>query len=349
MCPGAGSQMESHTHTLPSLSPIHSPTNLSKALSLSPSLPQPSATAPASLPHSPPSPPQSSPSHLLQSPGGLKSHCLSPSTPSDQDDLTCLNWLHQRNILPLSKMPPLPQFESPPISNLSSSPAKPPYSFSSLIFMAIEDSPDKRLPVRGIYEWIVNNFPYYRTAPSGWRNSVRHNLSLSKSFRRMQRDKSQSIGKGSLWCVCPEYRSGLLEVLKKTHYCHSNNSSLLNNPVLLEAADDGRSAICDTMAISDLDSNNPTLSSNAPCSLIPEHEELVAIQSVELTEEAESEKDPLADSGYIEFHYYQCEQYQYLVLPGNSDLDLETVEILQLDAEAQEAAGSLLDLAGGNH
>lgn len=101
--------------------------------------------------------------------------------------------------------------------------------------------------------------------------------------------------------------------------------------------------------ISDLDLNNPTLSSSTPCSLISEHEELVAIQSVEFTEEAESEKDPLTDSGYIEFHYYQCENYQYLLLPGNTDLDLETVEILQLDTEAQEAAGSLLDLAGGNH
>lgn len=191
MCLGAGSQMENHAHTLPCLSPIHSPTIPCKALSISLSLPQPSATVPASLPLSPPSLPQSSPSHLLQSSGELKPHCLSPLSSSDQDDLTCLNWLHQRNLLPLSKMPPLPQFESSPISNLPSSPAKPPYSFSSLIFMAIEDSPDKRLPVRGIYEWIVNNFPYYRTAPSGWRNSVRHNLSLSKSFHRMQRDKGQ--------------------------------------------------------------------------------------------------------------------------------------------------------------
>ncbi|XP_046705727.1 forkhead box protein N2 isoform X2 [Silurus meridionalis] len=347
MCPGTGSQMENHTHSLPSLSPIHSPNNPSKALS--PSLPQPSATAPASLSLSSPSLPLFSPFHSLQTSGGLNSHCLSPSTPSDQDDLTCLNWLQQKNILPLSKMLSFSQFDAPPISSLPSSLTKPPYSFSSLIFMAIEDSPDKKLPVRGIYEWIVSNFPYYKTAPSGWRNSVRHNLSLSKSFRRIQRDKSQSIGKGSLWCVCTEYRPALLEVLKKIHYCHSNNSSLLNNPVLLEAADHGQNAMCDSLAISDLDSNNPTLSSSSPCSLIPEHEELVAIQSVDLTEETESEKDPLADSGYIEFHYYQCEQYQYLVLPGNSDLDLETVEILQLDAEAQEAAGSLLDLAGGNH
>ncbi|XP_036424596.1 forkhead box protein N2 [Colossoma macropomum] len=348
--------MENDTHTLPSLSPIHSPTNPSKTLSLSPSLPQPSATildstlsSPAPSPFHPLSP--------LRSSGGLNSHCLSPTTPSDQDDLTCLNWLHQRNLLalqPLPKMPTLPQLESLnplPTPNLPSSPTKPPYSFSSLIFMAIEDSPDKRLPVKGIYEWIVNNFPYYKTAPSGWRNSVRHNLSLSKSFRRIHRDKSQSVGKGSLWCVCPEYRPALLEVLKKTHYCHSNSSSLLNNRTLLEAAAYGQTAVGDTAEISDLDSNNPPLSSNPPCSLIPDHEELVAIESVELSEEAceESEKDPLSDSGYIEFHYYQYQQYQYLVLPGDTELDLETVEILQLDAEAQEAAGSLLDLAGGSH
>ena len=73
------------------------------------------------------------------------------------------------------------------------------------------------------------------------------------------------------------------------------------------------------------------------------------MEAMEYEEEVgeEMEKDPLSDSGYIEFHYYQYHQYQYLVLPGDTELDLETVEILQLDAEAQEAAGSLLDLAGG--
>lgn len=62
---------------------------------------------------------------------------------------------------------------------------------------------------------------------------------------------------------------------------------------------------------------------------------------------AELEKDPLSDSGYIELHYY--ESHQCLVLPGDTELDLEMVEILQLDVEAQEAAGSLLDLAGGGY
>lgn len=42
----------------------------------------------------------------------------------------------------------------------------------------------------------------------------------------------QSVGKGSLWCVCPEYRPALLEVLRKTHSYHSTNINLLNKPAL---------------------------------------------------------------------------------------------------------------------
>lgn len=98
--------------------------------------------------------------------------------------------------------------------------------------------------------------------------------------------------------------------------------------------------------------DNPTLSENPTCLLTPDHEELVTMESVEYQQEDTSEdmeKDPLSDSGYIELHYYQSSQYQYLVLPVDNELDLETVEILQLDAEAQEAAGSLLDLAGGGY
>lgn len=66
--------------------------------------------------------------------------------------------------------------------------SKPPFSFSCLIFMAIEDSVDKALPVKDIYIWILNHFPYYRNAPTGWKNSVRHNLSLNKCFKKV--DKS---------------------------------------------------------------------------------------------------------------------------------------------------------------
>jgi forkhead box protein N len=77
------------------------------------------------------------------------------------------------------------------LSSAKNSPRKPPYSFSSLIFMAIEDSPNKKLPVKDIYNWITERFPYFRNAPLGWKNSVRHNLSLNKCFKKVDKDKGQ--------------------------------------------------------------------------------------------------------------------------------------------------------------
>lgn len=91
--------------------------------------------------------------------------------------------------------------------------AKPPYSFSCLIFMAIEESPDKALPVKDIYAWILARFPYFQSAPTGWKNSVRHNLSLNKCFRKVDREKG--VGKGSLWCIDPEYRPALVQAVRR--------------------------------------------------------------------------------------------------------------------------------------
>ena len=64
---------------------------------------------------------------------------------------------------------------------------KPSLSFACMIFMAIESSPTKTLPVKEIYDWIMFKFPFYRTAQPGWKNSVRHNLSLNKCFRKVDR------------------------------------------------------------------------------------------------------------------------------------------------------------------
>ncbi|XP_024086120.1 forkhead box protein N3-like isoform X2 [Cimex lectularius] len=94
--------------------------------------------------------------------------------------------------------------------------SKPPYSFSCLIFMSIEDSKGKALPVKEIYTWILDHFPYYRNAPTGWKNSVRHNLSLNKCFRKV--DKAPNLGKGSLWMVDPVSRPKLVEALMKAPY-----------------------------------------------------------------------------------------------------------------------------------
>ncbi|XP_037913951.1 nuclear pore complex protein DDB_G0274915 isoform X3 [Hermetia illucens] len=97
---------------------------------------------------------------------------------------------------------------------------KPPYSFSSLIFMAIEDSPEKALPVKEIYAWIVQHFPYFKTAPTGWKNSVRHNLSLNKSFLKVE--KAPNMGKGSLWRVEEHQRQNLMQALARSPFHQSS-------------------------------------------------------------------------------------------------------------------------------
>jgi hypothetical protein len=97
---------------------------------------------------------------------------------------------------------------------------RPPYSFSCLTFMAIESSQRKRLSVKEIYHWVIEHFPYYQSVPSGsWKNSIRHNLSYNNCFAKVDKNllaMRDFSGKGSLWCINPEYRPLLIESLLKT-------------------------------------------------------------------------------------------------------------------------------------
>ena len=82
---------------------------------------------------------------------------------------------------------------------------KPPYSFIALISMAIANSPEKRVTVSQMYQYIEGRFPYYKQCTRNWRASVRHTLSVNDCFVRTAKKRSDGGDQGGLWAIDPEF------------------------------------------------------------------------------------------------------------------------------------------------
>lgn len=75
--------------------------------------------------------------------------------------------------------------------------AKPRMSYAQLIAEALMNAADGMLTLSEIYQAISARHPYYRMDARNWQNSIRHNLTLNKSFNKVPRSSNE--GRGSYW------------------------------------------------------------------------------------------------------------------------------------------------------
>jgi len=79
-------------------------------------------------------------------------------------------------------------------------------SYADLITQAIQSAPDRRQTLSQIYDWMAANVPYFserneNSSSTGWKNSIRHNLSLHQKFLKIP---NEGAGKSSWWTLNPE-------------------------------------------------------------------------------------------------------------------------------------------------
>lgn len=85
------------------------------------------------------------------------------------------------------KLPP------PPYSH-----TKPDLPYAALIGQAILASPEHRLTLQEIYDYITIVYPHFKRNEQTWMNSIRHVLSTTIVFRKVQRDRAAGR---TLWAI----------------------------------------------------------------------------------------------------------------------------------------------------
>ncbi|KAH7728582.1 fork head domain-containing protein [Aphelenchoides avenae] len=101
---------------------------------------------------------------------------------------------------------PIPKKEKRHRRRAECSLEKPPHSYITLIGQAILAQSNHRATLNQIYKYLGEKYDFFRNEQyTGWKNSIRHNLSLNPCFIKLPKTEGSKQGKGHEWTVDGNY------------------------------------------------------------------------------------------------------------------------------------------------
>lgn len=90
---------------------------------------------------------------------------------------------------------------------------KPPYSYATMILLAINSTEDKRMTLQDIYKWIENNYPYYKKCKKAWKVSDWLYLFV------LCLDRDKGISQQSCCCNATFLHENIFHLPKRICFC----------------------------------------------------------------------------------------------------------------------------------
>ncbi|XP_002762975.1 forkhead box protein R2 [Callithrix jacchus] len=91
-----------------------------------------------------------------------------------------------------------------------------PLNCSHLIALALRKSPHYGLSVKEIYSFTQHHFPFFRTAPDGWKSTIHYNLCFLSSFEKVPDDLQGENNARSCCCRWRLTKEGHRRFLEET-------------------------------------------------------------------------------------------------------------------------------------